>query len=104
MKMLQPSFDLHGREVKKEIADTFVPTVNRVKKLYRVLDEKIDISFGKGVLVFNDASKQMEAMAIKEQDELKDAQAMTQVDPLSTSTFDANSLYLRRISNYFFFN
>lgn len=76
---LQTSFDLEGRQVKKEIAKTLVPTVNRVKALYSVLDDKVDISFGKGLLIFNKACKDTEAMAIKEQDELKHAFMALQV-------------------------
>lgn len=76
---LQNSFDICGRELKKEIAETLVPTVNHVKALYRVLDEKVDLSFGKGVIIFNTACKEAEAMAIKEQDDLARAYATTQV-------------------------
>lgn len=76
---LQKSFDICGRELKKEIAETLVPTVNHVKALYRVLDEKVDLSFGKGVITFNTACKEAEAMAIKEQDDLAHAYATTQV-------------------------
>jgi hypothetical protein len=76
---LQTSFDLEGKQVKKEIAETLVPTVKHVKTLYRVLDDKVDIAFGKGLLTFNKACKDTEAMAIKEQDELKHAYMDSQV-------------------------
>jgi hypothetical protein len=76
---LQTSFDLEGKEVKKDIAETLVPTVNRVKALYRVLDDKVDTDFGKGLLAFNKACKDTEAMAINEQDELKQAYIASQV-------------------------
>jgi len=76
---LQTSFDLEGKEVKKEIAETLVPTVNRVKALYGILDDEVDIAFGKGLLTFNNACKETEAMAIEEQDELKQAYLTSQV-------------------------
>jgi hypothetical protein len=59
--------------------EILVPTVNRVKALYRVLDDKVDTTFGKGLLTFNKACKDTEAMAIKEQDELKHAYMTSQV-------------------------
>jgi hypothetical protein len=90
---LQNSFDIRGKELKKEIAETLVPTVNRVKALYRVLDEKVDISFGKGVIIFNNACKEAEAMAIKEQDDLKHAYATTKVGFKSIPGFDLNGLF-----------
>lgn len=68
---LQDSFNLYGKELKKEIAETLVPTVNHVKALYQVLDENVDTSFAKGIIVFNKACKETEAMAIKEQDDSK---------------------------------
>ena len=76
---LQTSFDLEGQEIKKEIAGTLVPTVERVKALYRVLDDKVDTTYGKGLLTFNKACKDTESMAIKEQDELKHAYTTSQV-------------------------
>lgn len=79
---LQNSFDLCGKDLKREIAETLVPTVNHVKALYRVLEEKVDMSFGKGIISFNNACKEAEIMAIKEQDDLARAYAMTRVVPI----------------------
>ena len=76
---LQTSFNSEGKVVKQEIAETLVPTVKRVKALYRILDDKVDTTFGKGLLTFNKACKDTEAMAIKEQDELKHAYMTSQV-------------------------
>lgn len=87
---LQTSFDLEGKEVKKEIAETLVPTVNRVKALYGLLDDKVDTAFGKGLLIFNKACKDTEAMAIKEQDELKQVYMASQVRFSWVLGLDAN--------------
>ncbi|GLB34663.1 hypothetical protein LshimejAT787_0202280 [Lyophyllum shimeji] len=73
---LQPSFNQRGRELKKEIAETLVPTVNRVKGLYKKIDEDVDVSFGKGILIFDKACKDLEGLAIKDQDEIKQAWAV----------------------------
>jgi len=47
--------------------------------LYHVLDDKIDVAYEKGVDNLNDACKELEAMAIKEKDEVKDACALSKV-------------------------
>lgn len=56
-----------------------MPTVNRVKALYGILNEKVDTAFGKGLLTFNKACKDAEAMAINEQDDLKSVYLASQV-------------------------
>ncbi|KAG6820847.1 hypothetical protein H0H93_010674 [Arthromyces matolae] len=75
---LQPAFDEQGRELKKEIAETLVPTVNRVKGLFGQIESKVDVSFGKGIIMFNNACKDAELLAMKDEDELKDAKAHSQ--------------------------
>ncbi|KAG5653709.1 hypothetical protein H0H81_011289 [Sphagnurus paluster] len=75
---LQPSFDRRGRELKKEIAETLVPTVNRVKGLYRKIDTDVDRGIGKGIIFFNDACKELEALAIRDHDELKELRKIAQ--------------------------
>ena len=84
MNRLQPSFDAHGRALKKEIANAFVPAVNNVRILHQVLDDEVDVAYDKGAVDLNDACKALEAMAIKEQDELKDACGLSKVgrDPI----------------------
>jgi len=76
---LQPSFNQRGRELKKEIAETLVPTVNLVKGLYKKIETDVDISFGMGILMFNKACKEMEGISIKDQDEIKHAWGIAQV-------------------------
>lgn len=76
---LKIPFDHEAKKLKKEIADTFVPTVNRAKELYRDIEKQVDIPFGQGLLAFNQASRDMEMNAIKERDELQTAHALAQV-------------------------
>ena len=104
MNRLQPSFDAHGRALKKEIANTFVPTVNNVRILHHVLDDKVDVAYEKGVVDLNDACKGLEAMAIKEQDELKDACERSKVGLGPIFEFivqDINSKFKRNIEHLF---
>ncbi|EDR14783.1 uncharacterized protein LACBIDRAFT_305852 [Laccaria bicolor S238N-H82] len=70
---LQVPFQEEGKILKKEIADTFVPAVNHVKELYKVLEERVDTTFGQGIVLFNRACKQIEDDAIREQRQLEDA-------------------------------
>lgn len=57
---MQKPFDEESRELKKEIARTFVPLVNKVKGVYASLDRTVDIPFGAGLLMFNEGCKEME--------------------------------------------
>ncbi|KIK08761.1 hypothetical protein K443DRAFT_658748 [Laccaria amethystina LaAM-08-1] len=75
---LQAPFQEEGKILKKEIADTFVPAVNHVKELYRVLEERVDTTFGQGIVLFNRACKQIEDAAIREQRQLEDAYRVNQ--------------------------
>lgn len=76
---LQVPFQEEGKILKKEIADTFVPAVNHVKELYKVLEERVDTTFGQGIVLFNRACKQIEDDAIREQRQLEDAYRGNQV-------------------------
>lgn len=77
--LLQPAFDDHGRDLKREIAETLVPTVNRVKDLYGQIDSKVDVSFAKGIITFNNACKELEMLEMRDEDDLKDALAQFKV-------------------------
>ncbi|EKM82427.1 hypothetical protein AGABI1DRAFT_82209 [Agaricus bisporus var. burnettii JB137-S8] len=57
---LQKPFDDESRQLKKEIAATFVPLVNKIKGIYATLDETVDLPFGAGLLLFNDGCKGIE--------------------------------------------
>ncbi|KAL0946765.1 hypothetical protein HGRIS_012940 [Hohenbuehelia grisea] len=68
---LQAPFDNHAHILKQDIAKTLVPTVKRVKQAHRTVAEKIDQEFGQGLVLFDDACQKMEAMTMREEDELK---------------------------------
>ncbi|KAF5387003.1 hypothetical protein D9615_001572 [Tricholomella constricta] len=73
VESLQPAFHHRSRELKKEIAETFVPTVNRVKRLHKKIETDVDRTFEKGISIFDQTCKDMEALAIKDHDELERA-------------------------------
>jgi hypothetical protein len=56
-----------------------VPTAKQVKSTHAALENKVDVPFEAGLLEFNDASRTMENLAIKEEDDLKIAYAKSQV-------------------------
>lgn len=82
VESLQAPFQEEGKILKKAIADTFVPAVNHVKELYRVLEERVDTTFGQGIVLFNRSCKQIEDAAIREQRQLEDAYRVNQVCPI----------------------
>ncbi|KAG6832075.1 hypothetical protein H0H92_005497 [Tricholoma furcatifolium] len=91
---LQPAFDERSRELKREIAETLVPTVNRVKGLYEKIATNVDGTFGKGIIGFNNACKGLEALCMRDEDELKDAWARMQKanEQLFARLKDANTV------------
>ncbi|KAG6896822.1 hypothetical protein C0992_005863 [Termitomyces sp. T32_za158] len=79
VNLLQPAFNDRGRELKREIAETLVPTVNRIKDLYGQISSKVDDNFAKGIVTFNNACKELEMLAMRDEDDLKDALTQSKV-------------------------
>ncbi|OCH88203.1 hypothetical protein OBBRIDRAFT_780568 [Obba rivulosa] len=57
----------------KYLTDTYVPVIRRVSEVHKALDEKVDLEFATGLLAFDEVCKKTEAMAIRDEDELKTA-------------------------------
>ncbi|KAF8643769.1 hypothetical protein AX16_008788 [Volvariella volvacea WC 439] len=70
---LQRSFDIHGTDLKKEIAEAFVPIVNGIKEVYRRLENEVDYKYESALIAFDKTSKQAEVMALHERDEISGA-------------------------------
>lgn len=66
---LQKPFDEESRQLKKTIARTFVPVVNKIKETISALERTVDISSGAGILALNDACRELE-VSISNQHEL----------------------------------
>lgn len=58
---LQKPFDEESRQLKRTIAHTFVPVVNKIKEAFFTLERTGDISSGAGILAFNDACRESES-------------------------------------------
>ncbi|KAF5358550.1 hypothetical protein D9756_001305 [Leucocoprinus leucothites] len=57
---LQQPFDDESRQLKKTIARTFVPVVNKIKEVFSALERTVDVSSGAGILALNDACRELE--------------------------------------------
>jgi len=66
---------------KKYFAEVLVPTANIVREAGTVLDEQVDITFGEGIIAFDDACKMMERMLMQDDDALVTAYRNSQVRP-----------------------
>ena len=80
MDSLQAPFEAKRDELKQEIAQTFVPAMRHVHGLHKVLNERVDVTYGKGLKFFNDACKDLEAATLAEYQELVDAYEKTRVN------------------------
>ncbi|KAH9483898.1 hypothetical protein JR316_0003376 [Psilocybe cubensis] len=60
VETLQAPFTDQGKRLKKEIAQTLVPTHNRVKAVIQVLEKNVDVTYGQGLALFNAACKDIE--------------------------------------------
>ncbi len=72
------AFDKDSVELKKDIAQAFVPTVNGIKNCYSMLEEQ-DKAYGKGVLMLNATLKEYELTSVATEDKLKEAHSSVQV-------------------------
>ncbi|PFH54161.1 hypothetical protein AMATHDRAFT_451 [Amanita thiersii Skay4041] len=77
LESLQDAFDAERVELKRDTAHAFVPTVNRIKKCYKAIDEQ-DRTYGEGILMLNAALKEHELMVVRADDEIKDIHATAQ--------------------------
>ncbi|KAJ2934950.1 hypothetical protein H1R20_g2188, partial [Candolleomyces eurysporus] len=77
---LQAPLDAKRAELRQEIAQTFVPAMRHVHGLHKVLSERVDVTYGKGLKFFNDACKDLEAATLAEYDEIVDAYEKTRAN------------------------
>ena len=61
--------------------------MNRVKDLYGQMESKVDDNFAKGIITFNNSCKELEILAMRNEDEIKDALAKFQVGVFSFSEY-----------------
>jgi hypothetical protein len=84
-----------SQHLKKYFAEILVPVANVMKEVDAVLDEKVDMAFGHGLLTFDDACKIMEQMVINDEDAFGKAYACVKVCP-QTLTDSKKSIIIQR--------
>ncbi|KIM79673.1 hypothetical protein PILCRDRAFT_552237 [Piloderma croceum F 1598] len=92
---LKTPITAHGLTLKQHLVQTLVPTAKQVKSTHAALETKVDVPFESGLLEFNDASRTMENLAIKEEDDLKIAYAKSQNNIKNLFT-QLEQAYIRR--------
>ncbi|KAF5330457.1 hypothetical protein D9619_005393 [Psilocybe cf. subviscida] len=70
---LQAPFTAQGHCQKKEIAEVLVGTHNHVKKVFKLLDDNVDVHYGKGAHLFKSASMIIEETFFAQQADLQEA-------------------------------
>ena len=78
---LQTPITARGVTLKEHLVHTLIPAAKQVKKAHLALDATVDPLFEEGILLFNDASRNLENLAIRDEDELRTAYRKTQVGP-----------------------
>ena len=79
---LKTPIDAYGVTLKQHIVQTFIPTAKQVKATHVAMESKVDVPLESGLLTFNDATRKVDSMAIREEDELKVAYAKSQASLL----------------------
>ncbi|KAH9950261.1 hypothetical protein B0H21DRAFT_724041 [Amylocystis lapponica] len=68
---LKAPMSAQGAALKQYLANTLVPVVTRVKEVHGILEDEVDLAFGTGILTFDEVCKKVEAMALRDEVELK---------------------------------
>ncbi|KAL6301784.1 hypothetical protein BKA93DRAFT_738023 [Sparassis latifolia] len=59
--------------LKQYLADTLLPVITRMKEAHETMEDHVDLAFGTGILAFDEVCKKLEAIALRDEDELKTA-------------------------------
>ncbi|KAH9930604.1 uncharacterized protein B0H18DRAFT_1083726 [Fomitopsis serialis] len=62
-----------GAAMREYLGETLLPVIARVKEVHGLLEDKVDLAFGAGIMTFDQVCKKVENMAIRDEDELKTA-------------------------------
>lgn len=75
---LKTPINAYGLTLKQHLVQTFIPTAKQLKATHTAMESKVDIPFESGLLLFNDATRKLEDLVIREEDELRVAYGETQ--------------------------
>ncbi|KAH9848870.1 hypothetical protein C2E23DRAFT_785223 [Lenzites betulinus] len=78
VQKLKAPMAAQGVELKQYLADTVLPAYSRIKDVHGVLEDKVDLEFGAGLLTFDEVCKKVERIALKDEDEIRTAHTQSQ--------------------------
>lgn len=95
---LKAPMDAQAHRLRQHLKEAVIPAVQKIKQVHDIMEDEgtslymriyrggsltldcaVDVSFGKGIIVFDDACKRVEARALRDEDELKTAYHKMQV-------------------------
>ncbi|KAI0819027.1 hypothetical protein BC629DRAFT_692155 [Irpex lacteus] len=68
---LRSPMNAQSQELKKYMAETIFPVVQRVKEVHEVLEDEVDLAYGTGLLAFDEVCKRVETLALHTEDETR---------------------------------
>jgi hypothetical protein len=75
---LKTPINAYGLTLKQHLVQTFIPTAKQLKATHVAMESKVDVPYESGLLLFNDATRKLEDLVIREEDELRVAYGETQ--------------------------
>ncbi|KAH8117181.1 hypothetical protein DFH11DRAFT_1724241 [Phellopilus nigrolimitatus] len=75
---LEGPMQARGALLKQYLAHTIAPAARKVKEVHTVLEQKVDVTFGVGVLSFDDSCKKIEQLSLRDEEDLKNLYIDTQ--------------------------
>ncbi|KAI0351488.1 hypothetical protein OH77DRAFT_1506466 [Trametes cingulata] len=78
VQQLKTAMAAQGTALKQYLADTVLPAYSHVKDVHGVLEDKVDVQFGAGLLTFDEVCKKVERIALKDEDEIQAAHTQSQ--------------------------
>ncbi|KDQ60909.1 hypothetical protein JAAARDRAFT_191042 [Jaapia argillacea MUCL 33604] len=69
-----------GLALKQHLVQTLVPATRHVKEVHTILEEKIDITYGTGIIAIDEVCKKFEGIVMKDEDQLKTLSAEVRND------------------------
>ncbi|TBU35436.1 hypothetical protein BD311DRAFT_707386 [Dichomitus squalens] len=78
IESLKEPMAAQGATLKEYLKNALLPAYSSIKAAHDVLDEKVDLAFGAGLLTFDEICKKVERIALRDEDELKTTHAGSQ--------------------------
>ncbi|KAH9900842.1 hypothetical protein C8Q73DRAFT_220958 [Cubamyces lactineus] len=97
VEKLQAPMAAQGAALKQYLADTVLPAYSRVKDVHAVLEDKVDLQFGAGLLTFDEVCKKVERITLKDEDEIRSVHAQSQSN-IAKTIAELEKAYERRKS------